>query len=169
MHVQLQAQITKASLQASGLTCAMCAKSVYSNLSSLSFVESIDTDLNASAFLITFKKGAAVDIDALSKKVEDAGFSVAVLKVTAVVKKQLVKNDSHLELNGKQFHFINIKQQELPAEIEMRIIDQHFVSTKEFKKFSAMTKFECVKTGKVMPCCDPFGISVGTRIYHVTI
>ena len=49
------AQIKKATLQASGLTCAMCAKSVYTNLTSLSFVESVDTDLNASAFEIKFK------------------------------------------------------------------------------------------------------------------
>ncbi|MEN9952821.1 MAG: hypothetical protein RLZZ520_1089, partial [Bacteroidota bacterium] len=44
------AQIKKATLQASGLTCAMCAKSVYVNLTSLSFVDSVTTDLNASAF-----------------------------------------------------------------------------------------------------------------------
>jgi len=36
-----EAQIKKATLQASGLTCAMCAKSVYTNLTSLSFVDNV--------------------------------------------------------------------------------------------------------------------------------
>lgn len=58
-----EAQLTAATLQASGLTCALCAKSIYTNLSALPFVDSVDTDLNASLFLIKFKSSATVDPD----------------------------------------------------------------------------------------------------------
>ena len=73
-------QINKACLQASGLTCALCAKSIYSNLTSLGFIDSVDTDLETSSFLIVFKPGAKLDIDAIRNKVEDAGFHPGVLK-----------------------------------------------------------------------------------------
>jgi len=63
-----EAQIQSANLQASGLTCALCAKSIFTNLSALSFVESVDTDLNASAFELKFKPGLGVDPEALRKK-----------------------------------------------------------------------------------------------------
>ena len=76
-----QAQVVQASLQASGLTCAMCAKSVYKNLEALSFVEKIDTDLDNSTFLLNFKEGMRLDADQIRKKVEDAGFSVALSKL----------------------------------------------------------------------------------------
>jgi copper chaperone CopZ len=164
-----KAQVTQATLQASGLTCAMCAKSVYTNLTSLGFVESVDTDLNASAFVILFKKGVPVDLDALSKKVEDAGFSVASLKITALFKQQNIQTDAHVELDGNVYHFVNVKPQQLSSPIVLRLIDQHFVSTKEFKKFSGLTKMECMKTGKAEASCAAYGIEPGRRVYHLTL
>ena len=163
------AQITKASLQASGLTCALCSKSIYENLQLLSFVDSVDTDLNASVFLITFKPGILVDIDMLNKKVEDAGFSVASLRLTAAFSNKLVEDDSHVYLDGQVFHFVHIGQRTLNEKVDLTIIDKHFISTKEFKKYSSMTKLDCIKTGKAESCCNPYEVRVGTRIYHVTI
>ena len=78
-------QISKASLQASGLTCAICAKSIYTNLTSLDFIDSVDTDLETSSFLIVFRPGAKLDIEAIRKKVEDAGFSVSKLEIESII------------------------------------------------------------------------------------
>ena len=163
------AQITKARLQASGLTCALCSKSIYENLQLLSFVDSVDTDLDASVFLISFKAGSVVDLDMLNKKVSDAGFSIASLRVTAVFSNKLVENDSHVSLDGQVFHFVHIRPRSLNQEVVLTIIDKHFVSSKEFKRYSSMTKLECITTGKAEGCCNPYEVSVGTRIYHVTI
>jgi copper chaperone CopZ len=165
----INAQITKASLQASGLTCALCSKSIYDNLKQLSFVDSVDTDLNASVFLISFKPGSVVDLDMLNKKVGDAGFSIASLRVTALFSNKLVENDSHVSLDGQVFHFVNIGRRTLNEKVELTIIDKHFVSSKEFKRYSSMTSLECIKAGKAASCCNPYAVSVGTRIYHVTI
>ncbi len=46
------------------------------------FVESVKSDIKNSAFNMVFKQGQKVEIDALKKAVEDAGFSVGNLKMT---------------------------------------------------------------------------------------
>jgi len=164
-----QAQVTQASLQASGLTCAMCARSVYKNLESLSFIEKIDTDLEKSSFLLSFKEGMEMDADQIRKKVEDAGFSVASLRITVSFTDQQVINDQHLTLNGKVYHFLNIKDQALSGEKSLLLIDKSFLSAKDYKKYASATKMECFKTGVAGACCNKDGISVNTRIYHVTM
>ncbi|MFN5423144.1 MAG: heavy-metal-associated domain-containing protein [bacterium] len=162
-------QISKASLQASGLTCAMCSKSILDNLEALPFVESVDTDLNASVFLITFKKDADIDVDILNKKVEDAGFSVANLKITAEFSNTAVKDDAHLWIGGKLFHFVNVGSRLLDKQVELKVIDQHFIANKDFKRYTTLTPMNCIKTGKSEDCCSSNSVNKSTRIYHVTI
>ncbi len=164
-----QAQVTSASLQASGLTCAMCAKSVYKNLEALPFIEKIDTDLDKSSFLLNFKDGMDMDADAIKKKVEDAGFSVAQLKINVTFNNQQVSNDQHLTVDGKVYHFLNIKDQVLNGEKSLLLVDKTFLSAKDFKKYASATKMECFKTGVAGDCCTKEGIGDKTRIYHVTM
>ena len=78
----VQAQFTKAELQVSGLTCSMCSKATEKSLHTLNFIGDIKVDLNRNVFLITFKKDAPVNLDLISKKVENAGFFVNNLKAT---------------------------------------------------------------------------------------
>jgi copper chaperone CopZ len=164
-----QAQVTQASLQASGLTCAMCARSVYKNLEALPFIDSIKTDLETSTFKLNFKEGMEMDADQIRKKVEDAGFSVASLRITITFSDQLVKNDQHITINGNVYHFLNIKDQVLNGVKSLQLIDKSFLSAKEFKKYASATKMECFKTGVAGNCCAKEGVSGNTRIYHVTI
>lgn len=164
-----QAQVVQASLQASGLTCAMCAKSVYKNLEALSFVEKIDTDLDNSTFLLSFKEGNTVDADQIRKKVEDAGFSVASLKMKVNFNGQQVQNDQHLTVDGQVYHFLKIKDQVLSGEKTLLLIDKSFLSAKDYKKYTSSTTMECFKTGVAGACCTKEGISGNTRIYHVTM
>jgi copper chaperone CopZ len=164
-----EAQVTKASLQASGLTCAMCARSVYKNLEALPFMDSIHTDLETSTFQLNFKDGMAMDADQIRKKVEDAGFSVASLRITVSFTGQQVKNDQHITVEGKVYHFLNIKDQVLNGEKSLLLVDKTFLSAKEYKKYASATKMECFKTGVAGTCCSKDGISGNTRIYHVTM
>jgi copper chaperone CopZ len=163
------AQVTKARLQASGLTCAMCAKSVYKNLESLSFVDKIDTDLEKSAFLISFKPGASVDADQIRKKVEDAGFSVAGLSLTAQFNGQELKNDQHVTIGGQVFHFVGISSQVVDGEKQFNLVDKGFLTPKDAKKYTNATSMDCYRTGTAGSCCSKEGIDAKTRIYHVTI
>jgi len=162
-------QISKASLQASGLTCALCAKSIYTNLTSLGFVESVDTDLETSSFLIVFKPGAKLDIDAIRKKVEDAGFSVSKLLLTVDQGGLAIGHDRKIKIGDNVFHFIDVKTQSTSSSFEMRVIDQKFLSAKEFKKKTAGSKISCYKYSKSTPCVMPEGIGGAVGIFHVTL
>jgi copper chaperone CopZ len=162
-------QISKASLQASGLTCALCAKSIYTNLTSLGFVESVDTDLETSSFLIVFKPGAKLDIDAIRKKVEDAGFSVSKLLLTVDQGGLAIGHDRKIKIGDNVFHFIDVKTQSTSSSFEMRVIDQKFLSAKEFKKKTAGSKISCYQYSKSTPCVMPEGIGGAVGIFHVTL
>jgi copper chaperone CopZ len=162
-------QINSAKLQASGLTCAMCARAVYKNLEALPFVEKIDTDLNGSAFLLDFKDDKPVDIDAIRKKVEDAGFSVAALDITADFKDVNIKPDLHISYEGMVFHFLGVKEQVISGSKTVRVVDKNFVGSKDQKKYQGMTAMECYKTGTASSCCEKNGITTPSRIYHVTL
>ncbi len=162
-------QIASAKLQASGLTCAMCAKAVYSKLESLPFIDKIDTDLNGSAFLIDFKQGVPVDIDAIKNKVEDAGFSVAMLDLNASFHEVAVKKDEHINYHGLVLHFMGGKEQTIHGDKTLRVIDKHYTTAKEQKKFNGLTDMECFKTGVAAACCAKNGKGASERIYHVMI
>ena len=164
-----QAQFKSASLQAAGLTCAMCTKAINKALEQVPFVENVKVDIKTSSFLVNFKAGMPVDFDVMKKAVEDAGFSVAKLKVTGVFDKVDIQNDAHVQIAGKTFHFLNVSKQTLQGEKAITLVDKDFVSAKEFKKYSAATSMGCVKTGKAQSCCTKEGAAADARIYHVTI
>jgi copper chaperone CopZ len=165
----LNAQFTKAALQASGLTCSMCSKAVKTALEKVPFVEKVQVDLKTQEYNLTFKNSDAVDFDALAKAVEDAGFSVSALKVTADVTGLDVKKDTHLKIGNHYFHFLNAADQSLNGSTSFTLVDKAFVPAKAYKKWSAATKMECVQTGKAAACCTTDGVQSSARVYHAVI
>lgn len=167
---EAQAQFSKATLQATGLTCAMCSNAINKALQKVSFVESVRSDIKNSSFDIVFKPGNEINIDALKNAVEDAGFSVGSLKLTGNFSELKVEKDKHISFLGENFHFLNGEGQVLNGEQVITIVDKNFVSEKQFKKLSAASKMACVQTGKASSsCCAKDGMSEGERIYHVII
>lgn len=163
------AQFSKANLQASGLTCALCTKAINNSLEQLDFVQSVKPEIKTSSFLIEFKEGKAVDIDALRKGVEDAGFSVAKLQLTGHFNQLAVEQDEHADFDGKTFHFLGVKKQTLTGEQVVTVVDKNFLPSKEFKKYSKTSNMACVETGRAGSCCTKSGPPIGSRIYHITI
>ena len=167
--IALQAQFSKATLQASGLTCAMCSKAVKVALENVSFVQEVKVNIKNQEYTIAFKENSKADFDELKKAVEDAGFSVASLKVTGNFTDVSIGKDKHIKLDGKNFHFVNGDSKVLNGEQTFTIIDKNFISAKEYKKYSTATKMECIKTGKAESCCVKEGIDTEERVYHVII
>ena len=163
------AQFTKASLQASGLTCAMCSKAVKVALEKVSFVKEVKVNIKNQEYSVAFKENDNPDFDELKKAVEDAGFSVASLKVTGNFSDVSVDKDKHLKLDGKNFHFVSSGSKILKGEQTFTIVDKDFLSAKDYKKYSAATKMECIKTGKAGNCCVKDGFHTEERVYHVII
>lgn len=127
------AQFTKADLIASGLTCSMCNLATQKQLQSLNFIDSIVPDLELNAFHIYFNQQHEIDFGQIRKKVEDAGFFVAELKVfyqsTAVNQYKtplLLLNNAILFTKGydasKSMH-------------TFKFIDEGFLTAKALKKY----------------------------------
>ncbi|MDB5193682.1 MAG: heavy-metal-associated protein [Segetibacter sp.] len=167
--IQAQAQYKQAKLQASGLTCSMCSNAIYKSLKKLPFAGKISTNIKESTFTIDFKDGHNVSFDAMKKAVEDAGFSVSNLNVTAKFDNVNVSHDAHIALGGQSLHFLNIKNQILTGDKTFQVVDKKFVNDKVYKKYAAATKMECVKTGVMQSCCTKNASTGSNRIYHVTI
>lgn len=163
------AQFKSGTLQAAGLTCAMCTKAINEELKELSFVDNVKSDIKNSQFVIKFKNGSTVDPDALKKAVEDAGFSVAKLKLAVEFENVMVDHDSHLKIGSKTYHFLDVKSQSLNGEKTLTFVDKNFILAKDFKKYASKTQMACVQTGKAETCCKKEGIAENARIYHVTI
>lgn len=167
LTVCLNAQFKTASLQATGLTCAMCSNAINKALQAKPFIQSVKADIKNSSFNIVFKENADADIDEIRKAVEDAGFGIGSLKLTGNFNEVKIGNDSHVQIGGRHFHFLNVSDQTLNGEKTITIVDKDFLTAKQFKKFSEATKMKCIQSGKAGSCCP--GVAAGTRIYHVTI
>lgn len=164
------AQVTGARLQASGLTCAMCARSVFKNLETLPFVDSVDTDLEQSAFLLRFKADATVDPDQIRKRVEDAGFSVASLHLRASLSGQALKPDGHVRLSGRSYHILPHPDAMTGGEASLLVVDKSFLPAREMKRYAGLSTATCFLTGMSGgPCCDDHGIPARQRIYHLSL
>lgn len=167
LTVNLHAQFTKATLQATGLTCAMCSNAINKALQAKPFIQSVRSDIKNSSFDIVFKENADVDIDAIRKAVEDAGFAIGGLKLTGNFTKLKVDNDTHVQIGNKNFHFLNVTSQVLNGEQTITVVDKDFLTVKQFKKFSATTNMKCINSGKAGACCP--GVAANTRMFHVTM
>lgn len=65
----------KVKFVASGLTCSMCSKAVHSSLSNDKSILKIDPNLQTQEWNLEYPKGE-FKIEALKKKVQDAGFDI---------------------------------------------------------------------------------------------
>ncbi|HUS02122.1 MAG TPA: heavy-metal-associated domain-containing protein [Chitinophagaceae bacterium] len=136
LSVAANSQVTKVSLQASGLTCSMCSNAIYRALKSLDFVDKIDANIKTSTFEITFKLNRKVDFDKLKNKVEGAGFSVAGFTAAMQFNNVKVKSNEPITVGDKTLQFVNVKEQTLTGLKTIKVIDKGFVSAKEYKKNS---------------------------------
>lgn len=166
--LSVQAQISKASLTASGLTCSMCSKAIYEALKKVDFVENVKSDIKNSVYYLQFKENGNVNLDVIKKAVEGAGFSVAKLQITVNFADTKVENDTHIAISGQNLHFINVGSKTLNGETVLSLLDKNFTSSKEHKKFAQYTKMKCYSTGVMQSCCTN-DVKIGDRIYHVTI
>ncbi|HEY6978167.1 MAG TPA: heavy-metal-associated domain-containing protein [Chitinophagaceae bacterium] len=162
------AQISKATLVASGLTCSMCSKAIYQSLQKVKMIEAIKANIKESSYDITFRKDAVIRFDEIRRAVEDAGFSVAKLQITINFENVEIKNDAHILINGLNLHFLHVQPQILNGEKDLTLVDKNFEPVKEYKKYAQYTMMKCFATGVMEMCCV---VKKGNseRIYHVTI
>lgn len=131
-----QAQITKAEVIATGLTCSMCSKATLNQLNSLTEVDSISTDLNTTTFILYFKKDSKVDLSDIKKKVEDAGFAIGSLVFTINLSNQKAENNLKFTQDNITYTFIETQPKDLAGEVKLQVLDKGFITEKEFKRIA---------------------------------
>lgn len=148
-----KAQLTKAELQVSGLTCALCAKATEKSLKTLPFITDIKPDLMRNVFVLTFKSGTAVNFDEISKKVKDAGFFVNSLKATF--------NFAGIKVSGNKFTYagdtyqvMNGAEKSLDGPVAVTLVDKGFAPKSVTKKYLGSASDAAGNSG---------------RVYHVAI
>jgi copper chaperone CopZ len=167
LSVPAFSQIKSASLTASGLTCSMCSKAIYKALLKVPSIKDVQVDIKNSKYSIEFKEDAVVVLDDVKKAVEDAGFSVASLQVKANFQNVTLKDGTHVSLGGSTFLFVGVSKRTLNGDQTFTIIDKNYLSAKEVKKMSKLTKTKSAEAGSIVsgtPSTTPDG-----RIYHATM
>ena len=134
VSLMAEGQISRVSLQASGLTCSMCSNAINKALKTLDFVSTVDADIKTYTFEISFKKNNAIDLDMIRKKVESAGFTVCAFYAIIHFNNVKLNTGEPLFIQGNTFLFVNTKNQFLSGDKQVKIIDKGFVSGKEHKR-----------------------------------
>lgn len=119
------AQISKAEIRATGLTCSMCSNAINKQLKSVPEVINVETDLNTNTFTVTLKEGNMVSPKVFKDKVEKAGFFIGSLIVTT--KSENIKQNGYIVVNNAS---------NTAPEVQIQILDKGYVTEKEFKKLS---------------------------------
>jgi copper chaperone CopZ len=151
-----QAQVSKAEMQVSGLTCSMCQLATQKAVKTLDFVADIQPDLNSANFVITFKKDKIVNPDLLAKKVKGAGFSISKLVLTYTFANLKIANGTSFTYGGAQFSFLNVAAKTLDGATKITVLDKDFVSAGTYKQLASKGG-ESYRTGKMG----------NTRNYHL--
>ncbi len=123
------AQIVKAEIRATGLTCSMCSNAINKQLKSMAEVANVETDLNTNTFTVTLKEGNSLTPKVFKEKVEKAGFFIGSLVLTT--KAETIKQEGYVVVN---------KASTNNAEVQIQILDKGYVTEKEFKKLSKSLK-----------------------------
>lgn len=145
-----KAQFTTAELQVSGLTCSMCSKATEKSLRTLPFIGEIRADLNRNLFVISFKKDVPVNLEQISKKVQNAGFFVNNLKATFNFDRIKVSN-STFNYGGDTYRLVNAADKTLAGPVLITVVDKGFAPASVYKKYNTADK-------------APAG-----RVYHISI
>lgn len=132
----VDAQISRAEIVATGLTCSMCSNAINKQLKSLTEVDSVVIDLNTNTFVVHVKKETMITPRILKEKVEKAGFFVGSMIVTMSFDNEEVADNIKIEKDGLSLVFVDTKAKTLQGETKAKIMDKGFVTQKEFKKLS---------------------------------
>lgn len=127
--IKSNAQIVKAEIRATGLTCSMCSNAINKQLKSMPEVVNVETDLNTNTFTVTLKEGNDLSPKVFKDKVEKAGFFIGSLLLTA--KPETITKSSYILVNDKKSN---------ASEVQFQVVDKGYVTEKEFKKLSKSYK-----------------------------
>lgn len=130
----LNAQITKAIVGINGLTCSACSFATEKSIRQLNFVDSVNMDLVNNIATVYFSKTIKVNLDEVSKKVYDAGFSVRSLEAFFYFNQVSVSPHFCFEYANDSYNFFEVKEtQLLNGEVKLKLIAKKYMTKAEYK------------------------------------
>jgi copper chaperone CopZ len=130
------AQITKAKITATGLTCSMCSNAINKQLKKMPEVEKVETDLNSNTFTISLKKNN-LSPNNLKNNIEKTGFFVGSMVVSVAFDNQMISPNTSVSIGNWTVRFINVTNKSLDGSVDLKILNKGFVTQKEYKKWAA--------------------------------
>jgi copper chaperone CopZ len=128
------AQILKAEIIATGLTCSMCSNAINKQLKKIADVDSVGTDLNTNTFIVYLKKDRNIQPRILKESVENPGFFVGAMVLTVQFNDLNSESKPTVKIDNSTLVFID-DQPEFSNEItKVKIFDKGYVTQKEYKK-----------------------------------
>ena len=127
--INSNAQIVKAEIRATGLTCSMCSNAINKQLKALPEVTNVETDLNTNTFTITLKEGNELSPKIFKEKVEKAGFFIGSLVITA--KAETISKSPYILVNDKKIKLQNKPQIEDSTKSKVTKVSEIYVFLKE--------------------------------------
>lgn len=128
------AQITKAEIVATGLTCSMCSNAINKQLKKLPEVEKVTIDLNTNTFIVSLKKNNSITPRILKESVQNAGFFVGSMNITISFDNQKISENSKLKKDNLNLIFIDSNTKTLNGMTKLKVLDKGYLVMKDFKK-----------------------------------
>jgi copper chaperone CopZ len=136
--IQPESELKGAVIQAAGLTCAMCSNAIYKSLVTLPFIDQVEPDLSSSSFVISFKKNTEISPDAIRRKIEDAGFSIASFTWEVVFQQYDIKEKTLFRVRNITFCVPeNFKADGLKR---LTMTDKYFTTDRKLKQYDRQWK-----------------------------
>lgn len=140
--ITANAQMSKAEIIATGLTCSMCSNAINKQFQALPDVDKVETDLNTNTFTVYLKKNSEITPRILKERVEKAGFFVGSMVITIPFENLKIEDNKTINENNMSLVFIDSKPNILNGATRVKILDKGYVTQKEFKKlFKLYSKY----------------------------
>lgn len=124
------AQIMKAEIVATGLTCSMCSNAIQKQLKALNETDSVSTDLNSNTFTVYLKKKNGLTPKTFKDRVEKSGFFIGSMIITMPFDNLKVESNT----KAGDYIFVDTTPQTLNGQTKFKVLDKGFVTAKEYKK-----------------------------------
>jgi copper chaperone CopZ len=122
--ININAQLSKVEIVATGLTCSMCSNAINKQLKKIAEIEKVDVDLNSNTFTISLKKENNITPKILKESIQKAGFSVGSMIIT-FANESLPSNYIVIDSEKSTKH---------------KILDKEYLTMKEFKNMRKLYK-----------------------------
>ncbi len=136
--INASAQISKAEIMATGLTCSMCSNAINKQLKAMPEVEKVNIDLNTNTFEVVFKKNAAITPLVLKNSIEKTGFFVGSMILTIEGNTVEPKDNGSFKNASGTYVFVTPKASASKGSLRLKILNNGFVTKKEFKQSSKL-------------------------------